>query len=96
MEKLTLWDKANVLAQMPGQNISPQAPGDFGEKVDRGLGFGMFLGLVVAIVGVIAAGATLVVSRREGTSEEATALALRIAVGCMIIGSATSIVSAFI
>lgn len=29
----------HIMAQMPGQNLTPQAPGDFGAKVDRGLNF---------------------------------------------------------
>ena len=32
---------SQILAQVPGQDLSPQAPGDFGEKVDRGLNFGV-------------------------------------------------------
>lgn len=80
--------------QMPGQNLSPQAPGDFGAKVDRALSFGVYLGLVVAVAGVIAIGASMVISRREGTSEEATGNALRVGIGCLIIGSAGAIVSA--
>ncbi len=96
---MNVWDKLNsqmVLAQMPGQNLQPQAPSGFGEKVDRGLNFGMYVGLVIAIAGVIAVGASMVLSRREGTSEEATANALRVGIGCLIIGSAASIVSAFL
>ncbi|AGG68083.1 hypothetical protein [Corynebacterium callunae] len=85
-----------ILAQVPGQNLSPQAPGDFGAKVDRGLNFGVFIGLVVAVAGVIAIGASMVISRREGTSEEATGAALRVGIGCLIIGSAGSIVAALV
>ncbi|MFZ2292270.1 hypothetical protein ACTXN6_11880 [Corynebacterium casei] len=85
-----------ILAQMPGQNLTPQAPGDFGAKIDRGLNFGMYIGIVVAIVGVIAVGASMVISRREGSSEEATSNALRIGIGCLIIGSAATIVTAFL
>lgn len=85
-----------IYAQLPGQNLTPQAPSGFGEKVDRGLNFGMYLGIVVAIVGVIAVGASMVISRREGTSEEATSNALRVGVGCLIIGSAGAIVAALL
>lgn len=85
-----------VLAQMPGQNLQPQAPGDFGSKVDQGLNFGVYIGIIVAIAGVIAIGASMVISRREGTSEEATSAALRVGVGCLVIGSAGTIVAALI
>lgn len=85
-----------ILAQMPGQNLSPQAPGDFGEKINRGLNFGMFIGIAVAVAGVIAIGAGMVISRREGTSEEVTANAIRVGIGCLIIGSAGTLVAAFV
>lgn len=42
------------------------------------------------------AGITMAVSRREGSSEEATAMAMRIGFGVMLLGGATSIVGAFI
>ncbi|HAT6526212.1 TPA: hypothetical protein JAK05_002212 [Corynebacterium striatum] len=88
--------QTSILAQVPGQDLSPQAPGDFGEKVDRGLNFGVYIGLVVAVAGVISIGASMVLSRREGTSEEATSAALRVGVGCLIIGGAGTIVAALI
>ena len=50
----------------------------------------------MAIVGVMVAGITLLMSRREGSSEEATAMAMRIGFGAMILGGATSIVGAFL
>ena len=85
-----------VLAQMPGQNLTPQAPGEFGQKVDRGLNFAMYLGIGVAIIGVIVAGAAMALSRREGTSEEATGMALRIGIGATMIGGAGSLIAAFL
>lgn len=85
-----------ILAQIPGQDISPQAPAGIGEKVSTGLNFALYIGIAVAVIGVIIAGATLVLSRREGTSEEATAMALRIGFGAMIMGSAGAIVAAFL
>ena len=85
-----------VLAQMPGQNLTPQAPGEFGQKFDRGLNFAMYLGIGVAIIGVIVAGAAMVLSRREGTSEEATGMALRIGIGATMIGGAGSLIAAFL
>lgn len=85
-----------IMAQIPGQNLQPQAPGDFGQKVDQALNFGVFIGILVAVAGVIAAGASMVISRREGTSEEATSNAIRIGLGCLVIGSAGAIVSALI
>ena len=93
----SLRDSATIiLAQMPGQNLSPQAPGEFGAKFDRGLSFAMYIGIGVAIIGVIVAGAAMALSRREGTSEEATGMALRIGIGATMIGGAGSLIAAFL
>lgn len=89
-------NQITVLAQMPGQNIQPQAPSEIASKTDRFLNFFMFVGIAGIIVGVITAGVAMVLSRREGSSEEATALALRVGVGALIVGSASSIVVAFL
>ncbi len=85
-----------ILAQMPGQDLTPQAPGDFGAKFDRGLNFAQYIGIGVAIIGVIVAGASMALSRREGTSEEATGMALRIGIGATLIGGASSLIAAFL
>ncbi|WP_151550180.1 MULTISPECIES: TrbC/VirB2 family protein [Corynebacterium] len=91
------YDMANVvLAQMPGENLNPQAPGDFGTKFDRGLNFAQYIGIGVAIIGVIVAGASMALSRREGTSEEATGMALRIGIGATLIGGASGLIAAFL
>ncbi|PLW00127.1 hypothetical protein BRL53_05180 [Corynebacterium ulcerans] len=85
-----------VLAQMPGQSIRPQAPAELATKFDNILNLAMYVGIVVIILGVLIAGASMAMSRRDGSSEEATAMALRIGIGAMIVGSATSIVAAFL
>lgn len=85
-----------VLAQMPGQNIQPQAPAEFSGKFDRLLNLAMYIGIGVAIIGVIVAGASMVLSRQQGSSEEATSMALRIGIGSMVIGGAGAIVAAML
>lgn len=85
-----------ILAQMPGQNIHPEAPGEVGSKFDRALNFAQYVGIVILIIGVIIAGATMAISRRQGSSEEATSMALRIGIGAMLVGGAVGIVSAFL
>jgi len=85
-----------ILAQMPGQNIQPQAPAEFATKFDRLLNLAMYIGIGVAIVGVIIAGASMVISRQQGSSEEATSMALRIGIGSMIVGGAGAIVAAML
>ncbi|AHI22053.1 TrbC/VirB2 family protein [Corynebacterium sp. SCR221107] len=84
------------LAQMPGQNIQPQAPGEFASKFDNILNLAMYIGIAIAIIGVIVAGASMVISRQQGSSEEATSMALRIGIGSMIIGAAGTIVAAML
>lgn len=85
-----------ILAQMPGQEIRPQAPASFATKFDNLLNFAMYIGIGVAIIGVIVAGATMVLSRQQGSSEEATAMGIRIGLGSMIIGGASAIVAAML
>lgn len=84
---------SHVLAQMPGQGISPQAPGELGTKFERLLNFAQYLAFGVAIIGVITAGASWALSRREGSSEEATSRAIAIGIGCAVIGGAGGIVA---
>ena len=84
------------LAQMPGQNIQPQAPGEFASKFDNILNLAMYIGIAIAIIGVIVAGTSMVISRQQGSSEEATSMALRIGIGSMIIGAAGTIVAAML
>ena len=93
---MLLYVASQILAQMPGQNMQPQAPAGFGAKIEQGLNFAFYIGIAMAIVGVMVAGITLLMSRREGSSEEATAMAMRIGFGAMILGGAPSIVGAFL
>lgn len=85
------------LAQVPGSNgVSPQAPAGLSEKFDRGLNFATYIGIFVCIIGVIVAGAAMALSRREGTSEEATGMALRIGMGSTLVGAAAALIPAFL
>lgn len=88
-----MYAAVDVLAQMPGQNLTPSAPGNFVEKTNNALNFGYFLAIVCIIVGVITVGASMVLSRRDGTGEEATANAMRVGVGSLIVGGASGIVT---
>lgn len=85
-----------ILAQMPGQDIQPQAPAELNEKGDIFLNLVMWGGILVAIAGVIIIGASVIISRQQGTSEEATTTALRVGAGATVIGAATGIVGAFL
>jgi hypothetical protein len=86
-----------VLAQIPGSGgVTPQAPSGLSDKFDRGLNFATYIGIFVCIVGLIVAGASMALSRREGTSEEATGMALRIGMGATLVGAAAAIIPAFL
>lgn len=85
------------LAQVPGSNgVSPQAPAGLSEKFDRGLNFATYIGIFICIIGLIVAGGAMALSRREGTSEEATSMALRIGMGSTLVGAAAAIIPAFL
>lgn len=88
-----MYAAVDFLAQMPGQQLEPHAPGGFLEKTNNALNFGYFLAIVCIIVGVITVGTTMVLSRRDGTGEEATANAMRVGVGSLIVGGASGIVT---
>lgn len=96
---MNLVDRLNYhiiyLAQMPGQNMTPQAPGEFGQKMDQGLNFAQYIGFGVAIIGIIVAGAAAIISRRDGSSEEATSKAIAVGIGVAVISGAGTLVSAF-
>lgn len=86
-----------IMALIPGSGgVSPQAPAGLGEKFDRGLGFATYIGIFICMIGLIVAGASMAISRREGTSEEATSMALRIGMGATLVGAAVAIVPAFL
>ncbi|MDY3128136.1 MAG: hypothetical protein SOW59_08465 [Corynebacterium sp.] len=82
-----------VLAQMDVFNTTPTAPDGFTQPVSRLVGIAKWVGYVLIGVGVIVMGASMAISRREGTSEEATANAVRIGAAAMLIGGVSSILS---
>lgn len=77
-------------------DVHPQAPSGFQERVNRGLGFAQYLGVALAVVGVIVAGISMIIGRQRGDGDEATHMALRIGAGAAMIGSALAIVSFFV
>lgn len=85
-----------VAQGVPFQNVEPQAPDGLAEKFDKGLGFAKYIAFFIAIIGIIVAGAGFAISRREGSSEEATSTAIRIGFGVAIIAGATAIVTFFV
>lgn len=87
----------NILAQEgPGANVSPQAPPGFGSKIDMLLSFVQYIAFGVLILAVLVMGATLAMSRREGSSEEVTASALRIGGGTALVSGAVGVISWFV
>lgn len=82
--------------QLPGQNLSPQAPAQFSQKADRALNFGQWIALLVGVAGVIAFGAGMFFSRSQGGSEEQVKQAVAIGVGALIVSSAGGLLATLV
>lgn len=73
--------QVSIQAQLPGENVTPTAPPGVGEKVNTALNWAMWICIAVAFVGAIVCVAGIVLSRREGSSDEVTGNMLRIGLG---------------
>lgn len=83
-----------LLAQGPGQNVSPQAPPEVATKVDQLLSLAQYICFGVVILAVMVTGATIAFARQRGDGgEEAAGLALRIGGGVALVAGAVGIVS---
>lgn len=81
----------SVVAQAEVFDAPAQAPDGFTGPVQTLIGMAKWIGFVLVGVGVIVMGASMAVSRREGTSEEATSNAIRIGAAAMLLGGVSSI-----
>ncbi|WP_312803539.1 hypothetical protein [Corynebacterium variabile] len=68
-------------AQLPGENVSPTAPPGIGDKVNSVLDWVFWICIAVAFIGAIVAVTGIVLSRREGSSDEVTSNMLRVGIG---------------
>lgn len=68
-------------AQTPGSDLQPKAPPGVGEKINTVLDWAFWICIAAAFLGVMALLAGIVMSRRDGTSDEVTANLFRVGVG---------------
>ncbi|MGJ4093956.1 hypothetical protein [Corynebacterium macclintockiae] len=68
-------------AQNPGSDLRPTAPPGVGQKVDTFLNWAFYICMAAALVGVMVMLAGIVMSRRDGHSDEVTSNAFRVGVG---------------
>lgn len=68
-------------AQNPGSDLQPTAPPGIGQKVESFLNWAFYICMAAALVGVMVMLAGIVMSRRDGTSDEVTSNAFRVGVG---------------
>lgn len=66
---------------LPGSNLQPTAPPGVGEKVNTLLNWTQWICFAAALIGTLVAIAGMVMSRREGNSDEATGTMFRIGLG---------------
>lgn len=94
IDPFILADQATaILAQAEVFDAPASAPEGFAEPVRRLIGMAKWIGFVLVGVGIIVMGASMAISRREGSSEEATTNAVRIAAAAMLLSGVGAILS---
>lgn len=83
-----------VLAAVPDPGNGRQPPG--GEKILTILQWSAWLALAICVVGVIVAGGTMAVQHRHGGGGEHAAKLGWVFGGCIVVGSASALVSALV
>ena len=76
-----LRSELSIQAQLPGENVTPTAPPGIGDNVNTALNWAMWICIAVAFIGALVCVAGIVLSRREGSSDEVTGNMLRIGLG---------------
>lgn len=75
-------NRAMIVAQdKPGSQLQPVAPPGVGEKVNVVLNWAYWLCFAAALVGVMMVITGVVMSRRDGASDEVTTNVMRVGVG---------------
>lgn len=80
---------------LPGSNLQPTAPPGVGDKINTMLNWTQWICFVAALMGTLVAIASMVMSRRDGNSEEATRSMLRIGLGVAFLAGAGGLFSWF-
>lgn len=87
-------DAVTILAQFG--DINPQQIPGTEERVSAGLSYFMWGCIAIGILGVMAAGAYFIMSRRSGNSEEAQSTVIRILGGSILIAIAGPLITALV
>ncbi|WP_426722052.1 hypothetical protein [Corynebacterium auriscanis] len=66
---------------MPGSNLQPTAPPGVDEKVNTLLNWAQWVCFAIALLGALAAITGVILSRREGNSDEVTSNTIRVGLG---------------
>lgn len=66
---------------LPGSNLQPTAPPGVGDKINILLNWAQWVCFAAALLGTLATIAGVVISRRNGDSDEATSSIFRIGIG---------------
>lgn len=84
----------DIIAQVPNPGQGTKPPGSDG--IVKILSWAAWVGVVVCVLGVIIAGATMAIQHRRGEGGESMARLGWVLGGCIVIGSASALVGALV
>ncbi len=84
----------DIIAQVPNPGQGTKPPGSDG--ITKILSWAAWVAVVVCVLGVIIAGATMAVQHRRGEGGESMARLGWVLGGCIVIGSASALVGALV
>lgn len=93
VDTLMTTDLTTLAATMPGSGSTMQAPPGMASVMDTIIGAAKWIALAVAMIGALAAAGGAAMSRRNGSSEDATGDFVRIALSVSVIAGAVGLVS---
>lgn len=83
-----------IIAQVPNPGQGSKPPGSGG--IEKILSWAAWVAVVVCVLGVIIAGATMAIQHRRGEGGESMARLGWVLGGCIVIGSASALVGALV
>lgn len=84
----------DIIAQVPNPGRGSAPPGS--DDIATILGWAAWIGVLVCVLGVIIAGATMAIQHRRGEGGESVARLGWVLGGCIVIGSASALVGALV
>lgn len=84
----------DIIAQVPNPGQGSKPPGSGG--IEKILSWAAWVAVVVCVLGVIIAGATMAIQHRRGEGGESMARLGWVLGGCIVIGSASALVGALV